>query len=69
MCQAACGNAFQHGFRDGLHHLGLWAVLDLTDEGPKRTNTLGDTKKELRNGTLIDIIILILVEMRFRNLG
>lgn len=41
MCQAASGNAFQHGLRDGLHHLGMWAVLDLTDEGAKRTSTLG----------------------------
>ena len=35
----------------------------------QKEQALGDTKKELRNGTFIDVIIIILVEMRFRNLG
>lgn len=26
---------------DGLYHLGLWAVLDSTDKGPKRASTWG----------------------------
>lgn len=35
----------------------------------QKEQAFGDTKKELRNGTFIGVIIIILVEMCFRNLG
>lgn len=63
MHQAACGNAFRHRISDCLQQLRVCHVLDLTDEGPKRTNSLGTlTKKEFRNGTLIEAMTIILVD-------